>query len=262
MTSEEIVKRLEPWLAKHRRPVWKPAVEEGDGPAIVSKFCGTPWIGPDAPWPDCGHCKNPLPLFLQLDLGDLPEELGKKFGTGLLQLFYCTRDDCQGDGGWEPFADDLSRVRVVQPTCPSLMTSVPQQGVQFPAKQIVGWTRFTDLPMPCEHVELGLNYTYDFDAGTLRLECPELDFDFTNRMSDCPAEEIALSQQGDKLAGWPAWVQGVEYPHCPRCQCRMVHVFQVDSEDNIPFMFGDVGCGHITQCPKHKEIVAFGWACS
>jgi hypothetical protein len=40
------------------------------------------------------------------------------------------------------------------------------------------------------------------------------------------------------------------------------HVFQVDSEDNVPFMFGDVGCGHITRCPDHKQVVAFGWACS
>jgi hypothetical protein len=41
----------------------------------------------------------------------------------------------------------------------------------------------------------------------------------------------------------------------------MWHVFQIDSEDNLPYMFGDVGCAHITQCPEHKEVVAFGWAC-
>jgi hypothetical protein len=41
----------------------------------------------------------------------------------------------------------------------------------------------------------------------------------------------------------------------------MGHVFQVDSEDHVPFMFGDAGCGHVTQCPDHKEVVAFGWAC-
>jgi uncharacterized protein YwqG len=263
MQPEVILKTLEPWLAKHRRPAWKPIVEEGDGAAAVSKFCGTPWIGPDAPWPDCGHCKEPLPLFLQLNLGDLPKELGKRLGMGLLQLFYCTRYDCQCSGGWEPFADDLSRVRVVQPNWPILTTtSVAQRDSEFPAKRIVGWNRITDLPTPCEHDQLGLNYTYDFDAGTLRLQCPELEFDLTNPMNDCPAEKIAVSELGDKLVGWPAWVQDVEYPNCPQCGCQMVHVFQVDSEHNIPFMFGDVGRGHITQCPEHKEIVAFGWACS
>ena len=39
-------------------------------------------------------------------------------------------------------------------------------------------------------------------------------------------------------------------------------IFQLDSEDHVPFMFGDVGTGHITQCPEHLEVVAFGWACS
>jgi len=74
----------------------------------------------------------------------------------------------------------------------------------FPAKRIVRWTRFTDLSMPCEHEELSLKYTYDFDAGSLRIECPELDFDRTNPMDDCPAEEIANSQPGDKLPVGPS----------------------------------------------------------
>ncbi len=262
MTPHEVIIALAPWLNKQRRPAWKPIVENGDASPIASKFCGTPWVGPDAPWPDCAICYQPLPLFLQLDLGSLPEELGQRFGLGLLQLFYCTRDECQGNGGWEPFADDLSRVRVVAPKGPAPLSSHSQQDRQFPAKKIVGWSRFTDLPNPCEHDELGLTYKYDFALGSLRLQCPELSFDVTYPMNDCPAEEIALSELGDKLAGWPAWVQGVEYPHCPRCNLRMIHVFQVDSEDNIPFMFGDVGCGHITQCPQHKDVVAFGWACS
>jgi uncharacterized protein YwqG len=261
MTTEEIVKKLEPWLAKHRRPAWKPVVEDGDGPATASKFSGTPWVGPDAPWPGCGHCEQPLPLFLQLDLGELPGELGRRFGTGLLQLFYCTRDECQGYGGWEPFADDLSRVRVVQPNGPGLNPPLPHQDASFPPRRIVGWKRFTDLPKPEEHRELGLKYTYDHKAGTVRLECPALGLVFDKIKDDYLAENIANSKLGDKLAGWPAWVQNVEYPDCPRCGRRMAHVFQVDSEDNVPFMFGDAGCGHITQCPHHKGVVAFGWAC-
>jgi uncharacterized protein YwqG len=260
MQKDEIIKTLGPWLARNRRPAWKPVVEPGDGPPTAAKFCGTPWTGPDAPWPDCGHCRQPLQPFLQLDLADLPAELGQPFGTGLLQLFYCVRGECQGYGGWEPFADDLSRVRIVHPTGGGGEPPVPTDPA-FPAKRIVGWTPFADLPGPQEHDEIGLTYTYDFGHGTLRLECPEVGFDVTNPMSACPAEEIATATHGDKLGGWPAWVQGVEYPSCPRCGKRMALVFQVDSEDNVPFMFGDVGCGHVTQCPEHKEVVAFGWAC-
>lgn len=260
MHRDEIVKTLGPWLARNRRRAWKPVVEPGDGPPTAPKFCGTPWTGPDAPWPNCGHCGQPLQPFLQLDLADLPAELGHPFGAGLLQLFYCVRGECQGYGGWEAFADDLNRVRIVHPTGVGGEPPVPPAPA-FPAKRIVGWTPFTDQAGPQEHDEIGLTYTYDFDKGTLRLECPEVALDVTNPMDACPAEEIATATHGDKLGGWPAWVQGVEYPFCPRCGKRMALVFQVDSEDNVPFMFGDVGCGHVTQCPEHKNVVAFGWAC-
>ncbi|HTU26086.1 MAG TPA: DUF1963 domain-containing protein, partial [Pirellulales bacterium] len=81
MTPDQIIEKLEPWLAKQRRSAWRPVAEQGDGPSTASKFCGAPWIGPDTPWPVCGSCKKPLQLFLQLDLDDLPEELGQRFGT-------------------------------------------------------------------------------------------------------------------------------------------------------------------------------------
>ena len=261
MRPDHILKKLEPWLAKHRRPAWKPAVENGDGPQTVSKFSGMPWISAEDDWPGCGRCGQLLQLFLQLNLDELPKELGQPFGTGLLQLFYCRRDECQGFGGWEPFADDLSRIRVVHPQGIGLKSSIPDRQGYFPAKRIIGWTPFIDLPKPCQHEELGLRYTYNFKAGTVKIECKELGLVLEEIDDGYLAEAIANSELGDKLAGWPAWIQNVEYPHCPRCRRRMVHVFQVDSEDNVPFMFGDAGCGQITQCPEHKDVVAFGWSC-
>jgi uncharacterized protein YwqG len=41
----------------------------------------------------------------------------------------------------------------------------------------------------------------------------------------------------------------------------MALVFQLDSEDNLDFMFGDSGVAHVTQCPQHPDIVALAWAC-
>ena len=257
MTIEEILKTLRPWLAKVNRPAWKPVVEKSEGAATASRFGGAPWIGSDAPWPECSECKKAMPLFIQLDLDELPEELGKPFGSGLLQLFYCT-GDCEC--GWEPF-NTVSHVRIVHPAPEEPSVQAATGPAPFPTRSIVGWTRFDDRPDPGEFEELGLNSTYDFDAGTIRLQCPEVDLDLVTGMGDVQVEEIATCKSGDKLGGWPAWVQGVEYPSCPLCQRRMILVFQVDSEDNIPFMFGDAGCGHITQCPEHKEVVAFGWAC-
>jgi len=57
------------------------------------------------------------------------------------------------------------------------------------------------------------------------------------------------------------WIQGIEYPTCPRCSTRMALVFQLDSEDNLDFVFGDSGVAHVTQCPQHPDVVAFAWAC-
>jgi uncharacterized protein YwqG len=267
MTTDQKIKRLEPWLAKHRRPAWRPVVKEGDGPATASKFCGSPWIGPDAPWPNCGRCEKALQLFLQLDLGKLPKGLGRQFGAGLLQLFYCTRDHRRGGwqppglGGRVPSADDLSRVRIIQPTGRGRIAPVSKPKGRFPAKRIVGWKRFLDLPDPDEQEGLGLKYIHDSEAGTVRLECQELGLVVDGIKDDTPAWKIADSQAGDKLAGWPSWIQNVQYPNCPRCGRRMVHVFQVDSQDNIPFMFGDAGCGYIFQCPEHKDVVVFDWSC-
>ena len=66
----------------------------------------------------------------------------------------------------------------------------------------------------------------------------------------------------DKLAGWPLWVQGPERPRCPQCRSTMRVVFQIVSEDTLPIVFGDMGTGHLSVCPKHPDVLAFGWACT
>ncbi|MCU0533873.1 MAG: YwqG family protein [Hydrococcus sp. Prado102] len=39
-------------------------------------------------------------------------------------------------------------------------------------------------------------------------------------------------------------------------------VFQIESHENVPYMWGDGGVGYILQCPIHKEEVAFLWQCT
>ena len=43
--------------------------------------------------------------------------------------------------------------------------------------------------------------------------------------------------------------------------CFTTDMHQLDSEDNVPHMFGDAGIGHILQCPDHPEQLSWGWAC-
>jgi hypothetical protein len=197
-----------------------------------------------------------MPLFLQLNLAHLPGALTTTVGASLLQLFYCTH--C--DDAWAPFAL-TSLVRLVQPIGASA-SAVPPSG-SFAAKTIIDWQAFDDFPNPQDHPQLGLNYEYDFGTPLrTTATCPELGLTIEVIDDDYLAEQICSASPGDKLAGWPLWIQGSEYPYCPRCRQQMRLVFQIDSENHLPFMFGDAGTGHITQCPEHTDIVAFGWACS
>jgi uncharacterized protein (TIGR02996 family) len=261
-TADRVAKALQPWLVKYARPAWKPVVEDEDGPPTASKFSGTPWIGEGAPWPNCNRCHQPMLLFVQLNLSELPEELGDRFGPGLLQLFHCPQRECGRGVPGDHFSTYLVCVRVVHPQGPSQLVQAPACLAHFPALGIGGWARFIDLPDANEHEGLGLHYNYDFDVGKTRVECPEFGVVFDNiDINEHVAEAIASSKSGDKLSGWPYWVQNVNYPNCPRCGRQMVYIFQVASEDNVPYMFGDSGTGHITQCPEHKDVVAFGWDC-
>jgi hypothetical protein len=188
----------------------------------------------------------------------LPVEVENEYGTGIVQLFYCTSEEplCEVDcEAFFPFSKSVTARLIEQtntssvqsPVAPRIAAEIADTKPQvwddknfFPPKVIVGWEPLDDYPDPDE-------------AETLGVE-----------LSDEEADDIYESGYplaGDKLAGYPMWVQGIEYPNCPLCGGQMRLLFQIDSEDNLPYMFGDVGCAHLTQCREHKEQLAFGWAC-
>ena len=231
-------------------------IENGDGAIFSSKFSGQPLLVANETHPICPNCERPRQLFLQLNLDDLPTEIKNEYGEGIVQLFYCTNEeslcevDCQA---FFPFAASVL-ARLIKPENIKLIDSDRASGAVapsdpsqtsaenfFPAKRIVGWESFADYPNPEE-------------AETLGIECDDDETD------DFYQTDYPLS--GDKLAGYPMWVQGIEYPNCPVCSELVRLLFQIDSEDNLPYMFGDVGCAHLTQCATHKEQLAFAWACS
>jgi uncharacterized protein YwqG len=259
---EHLRESMRPWLERHARPAWRPIVDEAaESPATASRFGGAPWLAPGEDWPSCTTCGQPLQFFLQLDLGALPPELDGRFGPGLLQLFYCTNDGCSATH-WEAFTSG-KMVRIVDPTEFGEATTPPAEppAVLLPAKTITGWKPQPDRPHPPEHEDLGVAYAFDFKQRTVRVECASDGVAIDGLPMSAP-EDLSIALPGDKLAGWPMWIQGVEYPTCPRCGRVMQLVFQVDSDDNVPFMFGDVGTGHVMQCPVHTDTVTFTWACS
>jgi hypothetical protein len=183
-----------------------------------------------------------MPLFLQLNLAGLPGGFGGDLGAGLLQMFYCTgsRPVCEvAAKGWEPFSA-CHLLRLVEPTAGGARVPMPAFDGTFRTMTITGWEETDDYPHPWECLDFGI----------------ELDDDEIETLN-----ELGYPRQGDKLFGWPAWVQHVDYPNCRRCGRWMWPVFQIDSDCNVWYMFGDDGCGHITQCPEHKDELAFAWAC-
>lgn len=217
---------------------WKPITGEGDPGLTASKFSGIPWLQEDEQWPVCLSCDEPMQFILQVDLESLPEELNKKFGEGLVQFFYCTNDEQECEVSCESWFwnDEAMLVRLVKPhgNCGSPQSS-PVNGA-FDCLGILDWEQmFPEAPAPNE---------------------------YSRYVSGDQCSYSRMPQSGDKLSGWPVWIQGVEYPECRECGLEMRLVFQLGSNKNVPYSWGSNGIGHITQCPDHKEILAFGWACS
>lgn len=229
-------------ILPYKRKAWKPIVEESDGSILASKFSGIPYLNRTEEYPRCQNCDKPLQFFIQLNLGELPESIRDDFGNGLLQMFYCISEEplCEVEcEAFFPFAESVI-IRIIQPEDEAFSSRILPPENLFPPKLIIGWQEVEDYPNSEE-------------GESLDIELEDSEWEFLY--------EKNYPQVGDKLAGYPAWVQGIEYPNCPLCGERMQLLFQLDSEDNLPYMFGDVGCGHITQCKRHKEQLAFGWAC-
>jgi hypothetical protein len=230
------------WLARWLRRPFLPKTRPGDGPASASKFCGTALLLPGEAWPVCPGCEQPMQLFVQLDLAELPAELAHPHREGMVQLFYCTNPNAQCEvdhEAWQPFGKS-TRARWLSPAqqAQAAAAAPTPDPVGKPAAVVVGWE-----PGPAE----APGYEEDVPPPPDSLE-----------------DVVAASEPrgGDKLGGWPLWVQGPEYPRCPQCKARMAVLVQLDSNGLCHHQFGDLGVGHLSQCPTHPEVVAFGWACS
>ncbi|MEX2682073.1 MAG: DUF1963 domain-containing protein [Candidatus Sigynarchaeota archaeon] len=233
-----------------QRPAWVPVVSSGDGPPACSKFSGIPFLQEGEAWPVCTNCGRPMQLFLQLDLAGIPLEMQAATGFGILQLFYCVNRDpfCEVDCHAADAFSASVMARIVQPNTTSHDHGVilPELDGYFLAKRIIDWERVADYP------------------GLEDLERRGIEFD-----GDSIKTILAIMQEnkwpspnpGDKLGGWPFWIQSPVYPECTTCGKEMHLVFQIASENNLPYMFGDDGIGQLFQCDDHNGVLAFHRNC-
>lgn len=234
---------------KFARTAWEPVTEACEPDAPGSRYSGLPLLMADEQWPVCGSCNRPLQIFLQLEAESLPEAAQSQIGLnkGILQFFYCTH--AAGDEGedWAPFSKNhLLRVlpgEAQDYRTASALPEWPENNPYLPAKRITGWNAIEDFPSPEEEDDLGMPEMTDAEYDAYYMSEPY------------------LNTEGDKLCGWPNWVQGVEYPDCPKCGKQMEMIYQLGSNSVLRWNWGDAGIGHITQCPEHRDLLGFGWAC-
>lgn len=163
-------------------------------------------------------------------------------------------------------------IRIVQPTGTPASVETPNiqwrsnaalvEG-EFPPRQIVGWQEMGDYPDWGEAVLLqGIQFSDDefkIILNSANINEDEIeDLSYVSTLADIDEQRSEQRWvinnfmdntrmrplEGDKLAGYPYWVQDVEYPNCPICNRMMDrYIFEFASDDNIPYLWGDVGSG-------------------
>jgi hypothetical protein len=82
-----------------------------------------------------------------------------------------------------------------------------------------------------------------------------------------PEEEIAFEslhrpwspeqERKHQFGGQPFWLQGAERPACRRCDGPMQFIAQVDSDETLGIMFGDMGLLYAFLCQKCGVFATF-----
>jgi hypothetical protein len=209
---------------------------------------GVAFIPKGETWPACPNCDKPMALVLQLDVTTLPSDVRLQYGyrgEGLIQFFNCTSGtplcevDTEAFFGGEGPKPKSKLLRLVRTTGDGAVSAVPEMQNPIEPKSITGWTALDDYPSHVE--ETGVE-----NAREVRENVEEtLGIDWYD-----------ASRGGDKLAGWPQWIQDVEYPSCKKCDAEMNRfVYQIASDATTNASFCGDGVAYVCQCPEHPDCI-------
>ena len=250
------------FVEKLRRPAFVPTVvkmkvEEED--PTCSRYYGRPWMPKGMEWPE--YDDKLMDFVLQLRVADLPRPTRELLGgKGLLLFFYSPEINFDDE---IPVSERLpSLVRLVNDRKPGGLRDVPDEvpNAPLPPLRISGWTELADHPGGANEEEnLGIpkhliDLWFDMDP-------PE-----DKKLLKDPRTlgwDIAIFY-GDKLGGWPAWVQLPEIPNDANGK-PMQMIYQVTHGGLYGKAGEDVdgptwGTGHIFYSQDTGELY-YGWAC-
>jgi predicted DNA-binding WGR domain protein len=202
------------------------------GATAPAHFGGGARLAKGEAWPVCKNCKRPMPLFVEMDLAKL--KLPKKV-AGLLQFFYCngTEPLCEVECKSWDLNDRAMLLRVVPPNVKTTPVDPPALPSPVPARSLDFGPEKADPP----------NWEDVQDRYRIRYE------------DDSPIRPM----DGDKLLGWPAWVQGAEWQKCPQCKKEMQNLLQLQSHKGLQHQWGDNGQAYLFVCLDHPTRVGFVW---
>jgi hypothetical protein len=242
MTKRKLRSRVKRKLRDWKTNCWIPVVEQRPGSAMASKFSGIPVLKRGEDWPTCGQCGQPMPLFVQLNIDQLPPAAKpRKTDQGMVQFFLCTNEKCDTTHYAKKPAF-LARLLTGEQLAQAASTRRRPAARIGPEKVIVSWRRRHDYSLCEAYLKLTEKELAAFRSSWYRTD--------------------GFPIWGDKLLGFANWLQDPDYPRCPICSKEMdCSFFQIISKCNLPYMFGDLGNGHILVCAEHPEQLDFRWDC-
>ncbi len=280
---EPLLEELRRTLGPHQRTAWGPLLEPYQDGAR-SHFGGLPLLQESESCPCCGSCSTAMQLVAQIDLSQAPEPLRQELSPqGILQLFYCVSHACTVPEAWAPFSNNsLARVlpdadlRPADPKDAPVSTYSPATlGSWAPLLEGPNWEERPGVwPEARELYDDALDSMADLATrerdreSTLAWYANFMQYFELSEAQLGEARSYLAPHRGDKLLGWPAWSQGVEYPVCPECAQAMRPVLQINNDgfeggepgDRSHFgqLFAGDGNGHVYHC--HGRLT-FSWAC-
>ncbi|MGX7671241.1 ankyrin repeat domain-containing protein [Plantactinospora sp. DSM 117369] len=240
--DEPDIERVAQKLAAAARDAWKPIIEYGEAATTdnPSQYGGLPWLLVGEHWPLCANCIGALTFFGQIDLDQAPGVGDNRFGSGLLQMFYCIECDANDPDG--------NLIRIVDSAGRSATAEAPEEVEVIPAHPITGWHRpIKDYPTYLEEYE------------------PYVESLTDERLTDDERRaKFKLNRNRDKLGGWPCWIHDNDYPSCPKGGHLMDQLILQIFHDTEDHQWRDVsydGVGYVLQCPRHHDHVTLVWDC-
>ena len=112
-------------------------------------------------------------------------------------------------------------------------------------------------PCSIEWELIAEDYPSSDDASNLGIS------DLMNEHEDEGYAELFATQQGTKIGGWPFGVQcEVLWPLAVRATATPEYAFQIDTEQEARWMWGDVGFGYFGRgAGDHRDVWAMEWQC-